>query len=251
MMLPRKLIVGGMQDNVLCQDDAPLVKKIIHVPAGIKHKAYDKHMMVRAGEDAPIQKAPSKAKESEDIRVTSAKIMEKHQTASEESGENPIIQHFKQLRTLMSGPQADYQDDLLKIIKPVKVQVLSGPDLEYVKKIMTFKPKMKDCFMNAQNLVLNSDGRIKYVEGYYLFPKLIPIPFEHGWCKIGDTYFDPTQQFNGKTESDTVYVGREYTQEQVRASCLKTGMYGGMLQMEMAYGDRKKEMQAKRFNQLR
>lgn len=151
---------------------------------------------------------------------------------------NPISFHFKQISKIVSGKQKLYYKKLLEKLKPMKVEKLVGKNLEYVKSIMHCAPEVKECFKNAQDLVINSDGRIKYVEGFYYITDLVPIPFGHAWCKIGDTYFDPTEQFCRyfvKRDKDRkiLYMGKEYSKKETMESMLRTGVYGDMLNEEI------------------
>ena len=73
-------------------------------------------------------------------------------------------------------------------------------------------PAVKDCFFNSILISLFSKEEIQYVEGWYWDI----IPSEHGWCKIGSAYFDPTVLFNSEEYSSNIaYYGMIITPEEI------------------------------------
>lgn len=81
--------------------------------------------------------------------------------------------------------------------------------------------KVKECFMNAANLVLDRKD-LFYVEGYASIRLVGGLPFYHGWCVDQEGYvIDPTWR-----EVGTAYHGVVLTTNYLRKMLLKTEHYG-------------------------
>lgn len=79
------------------------------------------------------------------------------------------------------------------------------------------KPKMKNCYYNAQLLVLDNPN-LKYVEGLAT-SKRLGIPFEHGWCIFEGKIVDVTWKDDGDE-----YFGVEIPTDFIRKRIVVTGM---------------------------
>jgi predicted ABC-type ATPase len=124
--------------------------------------------------------------------------------------------------------QKQYYGQMLKSMKPIQVSELTPEEESFVKetyKKIGMKPKMKDCFANAQKLAVASDGKINYIEGFYMFPDLLPAPMDHAWCEINGKHFDPTRLMNNKKDENVSYFGMKFDMNDVYKNQSKTGMY--------------------------
>ena len=101
--------------------------------------------------------------------------------------------------------------------------------------------KLKECYRNATQMCLESDGRIGYVEGYYCFTDF-PLRLGHAWCtykkKNGDVInFDPTLTLNNRgseiTKGYVAYHGKEYDREDVSEYIFSSELYGGLVRFDL------------------
>jgi len=119
-------------------------------------------------------------------------------------------------------------DFILQHGKFYNSQELTDEEREIVSvaiKNLGFKPRMKECFYNAQMLALNDyTNKIQYCEGF----GMSLIPCNHGWCVINDKVIDLTwKDESGNNyfgEFDKSYLGFTLTNDVIRKKQLKTSM---------------------------
>ena len=164
------------------------------------------------------------------------------------AGENPQEQIKQQLslhiKHAQSHDEKKYYELMRKELKyPEVVDVRNDNEImNYLSALpITADIKLKECYRNATQMCLESDGRIGYVEGYYCFTDF-PIRLGHAWCtykkKNGDVVnFDPTLTFSGRgseiTSGAVAHHGKEYTQEEVREYIFSSELYGGMVRYDL------------------
>jgi hypothetical protein len=149
------------------------------------------------------------------------------------------------IRDMMQGPNNDYDEDMAecwnycqKVSKSVGIQ-------------------KKECYRNATEMAISDpEGRIGYVEGYYIF-RDFPVRLGHAWntytTKSGrKIHFDPTFQFakdlpRGSVEENRMashlqtdyrqeeiaYHGKEYTRDEVSEYIFSSELYGGVVRYDL------------------
>ena len=141
--------------------------------------------------------------------------------------ESEIIKEIEMMLELpLHEKQKEYLQGLLKAAKPVKVvraaDVLEDYELEYIRHVI--KPKPKECHRNSHLLCEAFPERILYCEG----KTNVPIPIDHAFNKVGDTYIDITFEF-ALHENPSIYeyvTFGEYDAKTIRKVVLETGYYG-------------------------
>ena len=158
-----------------------------------------------------------------------------------------ILEQLKQLAAVMgdSVPEGYKYSSLYDyVIKTGTTPPQQKVTLYYKRKlwdfVKSFKPKMKECFYNAQVLALYDKDLFTYWEGYVVKPP-IPFPIHHGWTTYKGLLFDPTLRLNidkpagakniviGEAPEGWEYFGRGYTLAQIRARWA-TGWAGSLLE---------------------
>lgn len=145
------------------------------------------------------------------------------------SENNKISNYFTKLREISKNPaQRRFISEQMLNYKESKIIDLEEKELNEINefyKNQGKKPKLKDCFANAQKLVTNYSGKMKieYVEGFYQFNDF-PIPLEHAWVRINGKDFDPTMHFNKRNKADE-YYGKEYSKKEIYKNQIDTGRY--------------------------
>lgn len=90
-------------------------------------------------------------------------------------------------------------------------------------------PVIKQCYMNASKLTI-AVPEVQYIEGMV---NMSGLPIEHAWNKIGDEYFDITNDIALKDLDKmpfTEYVSIvELKEDELLKYAMKTGTYGGMI----------------------
>lgn len=122
---------------------------------------------------------------------------------------------------------AGQYDFILKHGRFFMSQPLTDAEREIVNEALKnigFKPRMKECFYNAQLLAMNDKtGQIKYCEGF----GMSIIPCNHGWAMINDKVIDITwKDDEGKNyfgDFDKSYFGFSLPTERVTQKMFKTG----------------------------
>lgn len=141
--------------------------------------------------------------------------------------ESKIIQEIKMLMELpLNKKQKQYYVDLFNVSKPVKVirasEVLEDYELEYIHHVL--KPKRKECYRNAHLLCEAFPDRIMYCEGRVN----VPIPIDHAFNKVNDSYIDITFEFalNDDPSMYEYVTFGEYDARIIERVSMKTGYYG-------------------------
>lgn len=123
-----------------------------------------------------------------------------------QSSTNPVSQLLGWMAKLGSGMQQKLAQAKLQALTPIQCQplekVLKEEDVKRIKQGV--RPRAKECYANAYHTaaILNNKD-VKYVEGYIVYAG---IPIEHAFNKIGDQYFDVTQEVAlGKDVSEQQY----------------------------------------------
>lgn len=140
-----------------------------------------------------------------------------------------IKEYLNQLRELYR--QTEWIDYFLKNAKEYKTGQFNLTAKE--KKILSScdfnKVQISQCFYNSQIITVDTQGKIKYVEGFYNLNIII----EHGWNTINNKLIDKTVElFNKRFKCDRIikYLGLEIPykfilenmQNTGRAECLLT-----------------------------
>jgi len=170
------------------------------------------------------EKPSSEPAKSSDSKPAESKALPK--------GKSPIATHIEKTMDMMENPkQKRYYGLQLNELKSVKTQPLTDEENSIVKKYTYEKPQARECYANAQRLAHNSDGEIKYVEGFYLFDDF-PFPIDHAWNEINGKFFDPTLLGRGKDSSKVHYYGKVIPMKQVVDNMLSTEQYTSVLRQE-------------------
>ena len=132
---------------------------------------------------------------------------------------NSGMDYLQQIAALTSGNQGEFFKWQVNNAKNITISPTPG----YIDK---GNPQLKNCYKNSFAVIdKNYDKDILYVEGLIMLGN---IPIEHSWNKIGDIYFDVTQEIkNIKFEGYTSII--ELTEEQVCKYMEITGRYGSYL----------------------
>lgn len=152
------------------------------------------------------------------------------------------------IRDEMQGPNNETDEDIMECWNHCRKVANNVGDIA-----------LKECYRNATEMAINDfDGRIGYVEGYYIF-RDFPVRLGHAWCtytaKSGKKiHFDPTFQFAERKPTieeihredyvppwaqtdyrreEIAYHGKEYTADEVREHIFSSELYGGLLRWDL------------------
>lgn len=104
-------------------------------------------------------------------------------------------------------------------------QKLTKKEIEIINESCRFNNiKTKQCFYNSQMICLESEGKLKYYEGW--FNDLLPL--EHGWNVLNGKLVDKTGELLN-LKSNTEYLGINIPLNFIRKNMLNTGMAESLL----------------------
>lgn len=124
------------------------------------------------------------------------------------------------------------------------------------KDVSRIGPKVKQCFYNAQKLMLFNVDKYVYVEGFVTSPR-VPIAIHHGWAVLKETLqlVDPTLKLDhdkryssgnivmGRLPDGWDYFGVPFKPEQVRSMWFETENAGPVAE-HILYNEYRKEQSA-------
>jgi hypothetical protein len=143
--------------------------------------------------------------------------------------ENQFNNYITSILKITKGnkAQSDFYEWMLKNTKQIKLTPIDKiPELKGIRDMIS--PEKKMCYMNASKVVMDFNNKIEYVEGQrYVFG----IPVEHAWNKIGDKYFDVTEEIalGGTRMNDEYYSIVELSYTQLLKHLWKAKVYGGLI----------------------
>ena len=158
-------------------------------------------------------------------------------------GEKALIEELNAFISLIDRskqryPEGYYYKSMHHFIKEnarlYKSQPFTQEEKYYVSEIVNklgFKPKVKECYYNAQMLMLDSKKRISYVEGY----AHSLISTMHGWNVINGKVIDLTwnddkgKHVFGEFNEEKAYFGIQFSNEYVRENMIKTKMASSLI----------------------
>ena len=114
------------------------------------------------------------------------------------------------------------------------------PRLKSLLRAGRWVPQGKQCFANAQRLVLDNDLAragldLRYVEGVVRTGHGIPLPFQHAWVELDGERIELTIDYD---DVEVLHENRSITSLEVRHHVVRAGVYGpvnGRLLNEMVH----------------
>lgn len=167
-----------------------------------------------------------------------------------------LTKQLKFMSAMMAGQAApgmkygSFYEAILKEREPMPESRKMPPEVldEVFADISEIMPEPKQCFYNAQKLVLNNPEKYEYVEGYVM--SRFPMPIHHGWVIFrhkGKRYLvDPTLRSDhddgftqenlaiGEIPEDREYLGRSFPSKLIFQRW-KTGMAGSLYEWPPLY----------------